>query len=161
MSCKNDALKANLMSKAEALIDEFLANRKAPDEVTLADIEQAVLVVGQEFERTLTTELVQESAAKLEREWPVCTECGERMKAKEAPGERDRRSERGTRVLPLCRMRRGFFPLWIDVGDWTEARTPSPTSGCITMQSAPDCARRDATRSRGWAVLSAPGKWSG
>ncbi len=82
MSCKNDALKANLMSKAEALIDEFLANRKAPDEVTLADIEQAVLVVGQEFERTLTTELVQESAAKLEREWPVCTECGERMKAK-------------------------------------------------------------------------------
>ena len=82
MSRKNGELKAKLLKKAEALIDEILTNRKAPGEATLADIEQAVLVVGQEFERTLTAELVQESAAELAGEWPLCRECGERMQAK-------------------------------------------------------------------------------
>ena len=82
MSRKHDELKAQLMAKAEAVIEALLVARKAPAEATLADIEQAVLVAGQRLEQELTAELMAESAAELVERWPTCPECGRRLKAK-------------------------------------------------------------------------------
>lgn len=76
------------MAKAEPAIDELLARRKDPREATLSDIERAVLVAGRQIEQELTAELVKESAAQVDGEWPTCPECGGRLKAK---GERAKR----------------------------------------------------------------------
>ena len=81
-------LKARLMTKAEAVIDEFLATKKSAAEATLTDIEQAVLVAGQRLEQALADELLAASAAELAEPWPTCPQCGRRMKAK---GKRPRR----------------------------------------------------------------------
>jgi uncharacterized protein with PIN domain len=114
MSRRNEKLKAKLMVKAEAVIDELLANRKDPREATLADIEQAVLVAGQQIEQELTEALVTESALEVEGGWPRCAECGGRMKAK---GKRVKRlvTERGEvrleREYYYCAAcRSGIFP---------------------------------------------------
>ena len=98
MSRRNAELKARLMAKAEAVVDELLATKKAPEEATLADIEQAVLVAGQRLEQELTAELVAEGGQVLEQAWPVCPQCGRRLRAK---GKRQRRvvTERGEVTL--------------------------------------------------------------
>lgn len=114
MSRRNEELKAQLMAKAEAVIDELLASRRDPREATIADIERAVLVAGQRIEQELTATLVKESAAQVEGEWPRCPECGRRMKGK---GKRAKRlvTEKGEvqleREYYYCAgCRRGVFP---------------------------------------------------
>lgn len=114
MSRRNEELKAKLMAKAEAVIDELLASRKDPREATLADIERAVLVAGQRIEQELTATLVKESAVQVEGAWPRCPECGGRMKAK---GKRAKRlvTEKGEVQLEreyyyCAACRTGIFP---------------------------------------------------
>jgi len=96
----NAEIKARLMTKAEAVIDELLAKRKAPEDASLEDIEQAALQLGEQLEQAVTLELVQDSAAAVEREWPTCPQCGARMKAK---GKRRQRIVTETGEVPVER----------------------------------------------------------
>jgi DNA repair exonuclease SbcCD ATPase subunit len=81
MPDRHAELKARLKAEAEAAIEELLANRKAPAEASLADIERVVRAASQKFEQTLTAELPAESAAELSV-WPTCPQCGQKMKNK-------------------------------------------------------------------------------
>lgn len=86
MSDPKAEMKARLLAKAEAVIDEVLAARQPPSEAKLADIEQSALRVGQHLAQALTAELVAESGAAVAT-WPDCPECGRRMRVK---GKRQR-----------------------------------------------------------------------
>jgi len=88
MSRTKAELQAQLEAKARAVIEELLAHQKDPAHRTLTDIEQAVRVAGQALTQAFTAELVAESAAQVEAEWPTCRVCGRRMKAK---GKRPKR----------------------------------------------------------------------
>ncbi len=114
MSRTQTELKAQLLAQAEAALDQLLATRPPPATAQLADLEQAVRVVGQELEQAWTAELVAESAGELPVSWPTCPVCGRRMKAK---GKRRRRLVTVTGEVPLEReyyycgeCRQGFFP---------------------------------------------------
>lgn len=87
MSDPEAELNARLRAAAEAAIAKALAERKAPAEATLADIERAARSAGQEVEQAVAMALVQESAAELPA-WPRCPQCGQKMKHK---GKRRRR----------------------------------------------------------------------
>ena len=107
-------IKARLMAQAEAMIDELLATRKAPEEASLEDIEQAALGIGERLEQAVTAELVQDSAAVVERDWPTCPRCGARLKAK---GKRRQRIVTETGEVTVEReyyhcaaCRQGLFP---------------------------------------------------
>ncbi len=87
MSDHKAELEARLRAAAEAAIAKALAERKAPIEATLADIERVARSAGQEIEQAVATALAQESAAELAA-WPNCPQCGQKMKNK---GQRRRR----------------------------------------------------------------------
>lgn len=81
--CGTDAaMQLELEAKARAVIAEIMAQKKAPGEITLTEIEQVVRRAGEQFKQALTAALVQQSAAQLESGWPTCAGCGCRMKAK-------------------------------------------------------------------------------
>lgn len=81
MSNPTAALKARLMAKAEAAIDEALATRVPPHEAKLADIEHSAMRLGQALAQALAAELTAESAAVV-TDSPLCPQCGRRMRAK-------------------------------------------------------------------------------
>lgn len=99
MTDQHAELRARLQAEAEAAIEELLAKRKAPAEASLADIEQVVRAAGLKFEQALTAELLAESAAELPT-WPVCPQCGGKMKNK---GKRRRRVVTETGEVELAR----------------------------------------------------------
>ena len=114
MSTSHSDLKTRLMAAAEAAVDELMAEKKAPETATLADIEQVVLHAGQALEEAMTTELLQESGQALSASWPTCPTCGQRLLAK---GKRRRRvvTETGEaevlREYYYCRhCQTGIFP---------------------------------------------------
>ncbi len=86
--CNADAeMEARLRAAANAAIAKVLAERKAPAEATLADIERAALAAGQQIQQAIANALAQEGVAA----WvarPVCPQCGRTMKNK---GKRRRR----------------------------------------------------------------------
>ena len=107
-------LRARLLAQAEAAIDAALAQKKAPEIASLADIEQVALQAGQRLEEAITTELLGESGQALSPSWPTCPTCGKRLVAK---GKRRRRvvTETGeaelSREYYYCRScRKGVFP---------------------------------------------------
>ncbi len=107
-------LKARLLADAEAAIDAALAQKKAPEAASLADIEQVARQAGEKIEEAITTALLQESGAELTTAWPTCPRCGRRMLAK---GQRTRRvvTETGevevSRAYYYCRhCQQGVFP---------------------------------------------------
>jgi NADH pyrophosphatase NudC (nudix superfamily) len=113
MSNPHAELKARLKAEADAAIEALLAQRKAPAEASLADIERVVRAASLKFEQALTTELVAESAAELPA-WPNCPQCGQKMKNK---GKRRRRVVTETGEVEIERhyyhcagCGQGFFP---------------------------------------------------
>jgi len=113
MSNPEAELEARLMADAKAAIAKALAERPAPAEATLADIERAARRAGQHIEQAIATALAQESAAEL-TVWPTCPQCGQKMKHK---GKRHRRivTEAGEieveRTYYHCAAcRQGIFP---------------------------------------------------
>jgi NADH pyrophosphatase NudC (nudix superfamily) len=113
MPDQNAELKARLKVEAEAAIEQLLANRKAPAEASLADIERVVRAASQQMEQALTAELLAESAAELPA-WPTCPQCGQKMKNK---GKRRRRVVTETGEVEIERhyyhcaaCGQGFFP---------------------------------------------------
>ena len=87
MSNSEAELEARLRAAAEAALAKALAERKAPGQATLADIERVARSAGQQIEQAIASALVQESAAELPA-WPKCPQCGQRLKNK---GKRRRR----------------------------------------------------------------------
>lgn len=112
---KPDArLKDRLLAHAEAALEELLAQKKTPETISLAEIEQVVLKAGQRIEQALTKELLAESGAALTPTWPMCPTCGQRLKAK---GKRKRRVVTITGEVEVAReyyhcgaCRTGLFP---------------------------------------------------
>ncbi|MEP7289831.1 MAG: hypothetical protein ABI947_29120 [Chloroflexota bacterium] len=43
---KDDGLKADLMAKAERVIDELVGKKSSPDQITLGEIERLVIEMG-------------------------------------------------------------------------------------------------------------------
>jgi hypothetical protein len=114
MPTSRSELKARLLAQAEAAIDELLAQKKAPEIASLADIEHVALQVGQRMEEAITTELLEDSGQALTAQWPTCPTCGKRLLAK---GKRPRRvvTEAGEAVILrdyyYCRhCQKGIFP---------------------------------------------------
>jgi len=87
MSDPEAELEARLRAVADASIAKALAERKAPAQATLADIERVARRAGQQIEQALASALAQESAIELPA-WPHCPQCGQKMKNK---GKRRRR----------------------------------------------------------------------
>lgn len=113
MSDSKAELKARLMAQAEAAIEAMLAQRVAPAKASLTDIERATRAAGNQFEQAVLAELVAASGSELP-EWPVCPDCGRKMKYK---GQRSRRVVTETGEVELERAyyhcaacKRGVFP---------------------------------------------------
>jgi len=113
MSQPQAELEACLRTAAEAALAKALAERQAPAEATLADIERVARRAGQQIEQAIASALAQESAAELPA-WPNCPQCRQKMKNK---GKRRRRivTEAGEieveRVYYHCAACRvGIFP---------------------------------------------------
>jgi uncharacterized protein with PIN domain len=113
MPTSRDELKARLMADAEAAIEKLLAERVAPAEASLGDIERVALNAGQQLEEAIASVLAAESAVELPP-WPTCPKCGQKMRNK---GRRSRRLvtragevtiERTYYYCPSCR--EGLFP---------------------------------------------------
>jgi uncharacterized protein with PIN domain len=114
MPTSRSDLKARLQAEAEAIIEELLAQKKAPDIASLADIEHVALQASQRLAEVITTELLEESGGALTATWPTCPTCGQRLLAK---GKRRRRvvTETGeaevARDYYYCRYcQTGIFP---------------------------------------------------
>ncbi|MBP7694293.1 MAG: transposase family protein [Anaerolineales bacterium] len=99
MSDPQAELKARLMAQAEAAIEQMLAQRVAPAKASLADIERVTRTTGELFEQASVTELVAASGTAFSN-WPVCPECGQKMKYK---GSRRRRMVTETGEVALQR----------------------------------------------------------
>lgn len=114
MSDPKAEMKARLLAKAKAAIEEVLANSKPPGEATLADIEQSARHLGQEIAQALTVELTAASAAAV-TDWPNCPGCGRRLRVK---GKRRRTLVLETGEVTVARAyyhcaacKTGVFPL--------------------------------------------------
>ena len=112
MTYREDELKAQMMTQAEAAIEALLAERKKKGALDLRDIEQLVREAGQRVMQELTVDLVNEEAAT--ERGTKCPECGHKLRDK---GKRKRELvtetgevslERGYYYCPTCR--KGFFP---------------------------------------------------
>jgi hypothetical protein len=107
-------LKAELMEQAAAAIEELMATRRPAEEISLTEIEQLSLQVGERVREAVLGSLVQASARGEPNGGVRCPECGGRMQRK---GERTRqvvteagevRVSRAYYSCPACR--RGLFP---------------------------------------------------
>lgn len=79
MPSKEEVLKAKLMAKAEAAIEEMLKNETFSEQMTLSEIEAVITEAQKEMGEGLLNEIleVQELAQK-----PVCPSCGGRLRKK-------------------------------------------------------------------------------
>lgn len=80
MGLTDDELKARMKAKAEAEIEKLFAAKKAPEEITLSEIERAVFQAGEAIKAGLTAGL----AAQVGQEEPAvpglaCPTCGQEM----------------------------------------------------------------------------------
>ena len=81
-------MKAELLAKAEAKIDELLDWAEGASAPTLTDIEEAVLEMRKELGRELAQMVIsaQESAQPVPG--PICAQCGKEMQVKGRKGKR-------------------------------------------------------------------------
>ena len=72
--------KEKLMEEVGEIIGQLLVEQEA-GEVTLSDIEQAVMTAGQQIEAKLTEQLVETHARRVSRA-TICSVCGEKLRYK-------------------------------------------------------------------------------
>lgn len=82
MSHTRDALKTELMKKAEAVIEKLLEDKKPSEAITLTEIEQVVMRAGEAFKAELTQTLVEASTDRQQVPEPTCPACGKPMRYK-------------------------------------------------------------------------------
>jgi hypothetical protein len=74
--------KAALMKELEAAVDKLLAQAPAPDKISLTEIEEAALGLGQIVQETVTRHWVARSIEVGERQRPDCPKCQQAMRHK-------------------------------------------------------------------------------
>ena len=80
MGLTDEELKARVKAKAEAEIEKLLAEKKAPHEIRLSDIERMVQQAGEAIKAELTAGLVEQaSSGEPAVPGPVCTGCGQEL----------------------------------------------------------------------------------
>lgn len=84
-----EELRARLMAEAERVIDDMLAKKSAPDQITMRDIEQLALESGWDFREQVVKHLTQTSVGS-ETETVRCPTCG---------GVMQRRGKRAKQVV--------------------------------------------------------------
>jgi hypothetical protein len=82
MAPLQDELKAQLMQKAEAAIEQMLATKRPAEAITLSEIEDLVLAAGEALKTEMTAALVEASVDEQQIPDPVCPECGQPMRYK-------------------------------------------------------------------------------
>ncbi len=107
-------LKAQLLAKAEAAIEELLDWTEATDQPNLTQIEDEVLRLRHELGQAMTEAVVQAQPNGAPLEIPKCPQCGRRMHPK---GTKAKRATARTGELPLTRSyyycahcQQGLFP---------------------------------------------------
>ena len=103
MRLRDEELRARMMAEAEAAIDQMIASKRQPDEITLTEIEDLVRAAGQEVQARWTAELVRVSSQGQEVPGPTCSGCGQEMRYR---GQKDRRVMTDTGEVQL---RRGYY----------------------------------------------------
>jgi len=74
------ARKAELMAKAERMIDELLAWEEGADKQTFAEIEAEVMRVRKQMDEAMMTEVVTAQGEEIGA--PLCEHCGRKMEHK-------------------------------------------------------------------------------
>ncbi len=107
-------LKAEILAKVEAQLDQVLDWADEHHEPTMTEIEQVVLRCRQEMGRAVATAMVEAQDKRQDVPGPVCPSCGREMRLK---GQKRRQMltlmgdiavERAYYYCPRCR--RGLFP---------------------------------------------------
>ena len=116
MGTSREELKAKLLVRAEAAIDEMLADKRLHEQMTLSEIEQVVGQSEADFRQAALEEIM-----ALQQETPaICPMCGGQLKNK---GKRRKQVvslrgeveiERSYYQCPSCK--RGYFPPGSPVG---------------------------------------------
>ncbi len=107
-------LKAQLLAKAEAAIEELLDWNEATDQPNLTQIEDEVLTLRHHLGQAMTEAIVRAQPNGDPIEIPTCPKCGRRMHPK---GAKTKRAVTRTGDLPLIRSyyycahcQQGLFP---------------------------------------------------
>lgn len=80
MPLTDEELKAQMKAKAEAIIEQLLAEKKGPHQITLSEIEQEVQAAGEAIKAALTAGLVEQvSEEPVAVPGPQCAGCGQEM----------------------------------------------------------------------------------
>lgn len=111
----NEEIKAALLARYEQQLDKMLAEYQAKGEdITLTDIENIALKMGDQTSQTITAELVSQPRDEQIVPGPICEQCGEEMQYKgKKPKKVQTRSGEVTvkrRYYYCARCQRGFFP---------------------------------------------------
>jgi hypothetical protein len=75
-----EAIKADIMSKLEKLLDDILEAGEKP--LTMTQIEDLVLSAGDQLEAELTGKVLEQQTIHTTPQIPECPECGRRMHRK-------------------------------------------------------------------------------
>lgn len=111
---KREEIKGRIMERMEARLEKILGEDEAVEGMTLTEIEEAALEVGEELEAAITAELAKAGETREERERPDCPGCGDELRHK---GYRTKEVITRTGEVKIRRAyyycqtcRRGFFP---------------------------------------------------
>ena len=114
MSLTEERLAKLMTDEADVMIKKLLAHEKRAGEMTLEEIEEAVLGAGRRFQIVLTEALMEAAEVETDKVQPLCPECGGKMRHK---GYRDKPlvTQTGEVILRRAYFRcqrcgRGVFP---------------------------------------------------
>ena len=82
MSLTEEKLTVLMTDEADVMIKKLLARGKTAEEITLEEIEEAVLEAGRRFKIVLTEALMEAAEVETDKVGPRCPECGGKMRHK-------------------------------------------------------------------------------
>ena len=111
----HEDIKAALLARYEQQLDKMLADYEAKGEdITLTDIEDIALKMGDQTSQTVTAELVSQTEEPQLVPGPICKQCGQEMSYKgKKPKTIQTRSGEVTverRYYYCAKCQQGFFP---------------------------------------------------
>jgi len=113
--------KAELLAKAEQMIDELLQWEEEVKEPSFATIEGEVMKLRRQMDEAMMAEVLHEQEVRKEQGTPVCESCGGKMEQKGRQQRKiggwvgESKVQRRYYYCPKCRT--GFFPSGSSTGD--------------------------------------------